>query len=219
MLYIIYPRDPSTDFLLTIYRNLVEKFGQEIVKIHYVEANVESYQEIKIIIQNIPVGSHLLFMGHGQDDCLYGAEDAIFEKKPLIKRSELSVFKGKYLFLLSCFSFELLRTSLGHSGIINSIGFGSLPTEKIEVDSSKKLTSQGVNENVIHRFKSILIEIVSSSFIYFLQYNVQFSELSSYFLLLLNKKISEVILDDIESNDNRILSNLLFQMKKEMVYQ
>jgi hypothetical protein len=215
---IIYPKDPSTEFLLQIYTILFGRFGSEVVKILYIEANEKSYANALEFIENSPDNSLLLFMGHGQDDQLFGAESANFKKRSLVKRTEFRVFKGKYLFSLSCYSSELLRTSLGNSGIINSIGFGSLPTEMTEVENDKKLKEKGVTDNIIQRFKDILVELVTLSYSEFIEKGLSFSELSEYYLLLLNRKISEVILRDNTCKESKILSDLLFQMKLEMVY-
>jgi hypothetical protein len=218
VLTIIYPKDYSTEFLLRIYSNLLEKFEPELVKILYIEANDNSYSEGVKHIESIDENSLLLFMGHGQDDLLYGAEEGSFKKKPFVKRTEFKVFKGKYLFSLSCYSNELLRTSLGNSGIINSIGFGSLPTEMTEVDNNKRLKEKGITKDIIQRYKDILVELVTLSYSELLEKKLTFSQLSEYYLLLLNRKISEVILDDKTCLESKILADLLFQMKAEMVY-
>jgi hypothetical protein len=215
---IIYPKDNSTKFLLKIYSELLGKFGPDVIKILYVEATDASYAEGIQLIENASANSFMLFMGHGQDDLLYGAEDNAFKKKPFIKRTEFKVFKGKYLFSLSCYSNELLRTSLGNSGIINSIGFGSLPTEMTEVENNKRLKEKGVTESIIQRYKDILVELVTLSCSELVEKGLTFSQLSEYFLLLLNRKISDVILAHKTCPESKILADLLFQMKFEMVY-
>ena len=217
-LNIIFPVDSSTQFLANIPTKLIESFGSERVIIKYIEASEKSYSDGVEFIKGSPDGSHFLFMGHGQDDKLFGGEADGFEKKSLISRSDMSVFKGKYLFSLSCYSCELLRTSLGHSGILNSIGFGSLPTEMAEIKNNKRFTSQGINEAIVEDFKLTITQIVSEAYLHYLKNELQFSDLSNYLMLLLNQMISEVILRDSMNVDNRILSDLLFQMKNEIIY-
>ena len=88
----------------------------------------------------------------------------------------------------------------------------------IEVENNNKLKQQGINEAIITNYKNILVELVAASFCDMIERRLTFYELSNYFLLRLNKKISQVILDDIKNIDNRILANLLSQMKAEMVF-
>lgn len=217
MIYIIYPRDSSTEFLLKIPSLIKEKHGSAFTIIN-IEASDSSYAEGLDLISQIPDNSIILFIGHGQDDLLFGAQSSTFEKKKFIDKSEIKVFSKKYLFSLSCYSSAFLHSTYTFSNIKNSIGFGSLPTEMTEVENNKKLKQQGINEVIIANYKSILVELVSSSFCDMIEKKESFYELSNYFMLRLNKKISQVILDDTKNNDNRILADLLFQMKTEMIF-
>jgi hypothetical protein len=216
--YIVYPEDITTKFLLDIPNNLLTKVDKNSIEIIIIEASDESYAKGVEAIEKIPKDSIILFMGHGQYDLLYGAENLLFEKKPLIKRTDMRVFENKYLFSLSCYSNELLRSTFGYSKINNSLGFGTLPTEIKEVERNKKLMQQGVNENVIKIYKQILVGLVSDSFCSLIIKKLSFFEMSNFFLLLLNKKISQVILEDRKNNDARILADLLFQMRTEIVF-
>lgn len=56
-----------------------------------------------------------------------------------------------------------------------------------------------------------MVELVSISFIEMIGNNHSFSQLSNNFILRLNKKISQVILDSPKNSDNRVLVDLLFQ--------
>lgn len=215
---IIYPHDPTTTFLLSIVDFLDKKHSRDNFNLIEVHPSNESYAKCIDAVHQISDNSIILFMGHGQPELLYGAENDTFEKKPLVKKGDMKIFRGKHLFSLSCNSNELLRTTFTQSGFINSMGFGSLPTEMIEVENNKKLKDQGITETVIKRYKDILVELVSLSFSELITKKHTFSELSNYFTLRLNKKISEVILEDKTSKENRLLSNLLFQMRSEMVF-
>lgn len=217
MIYIIYPEDNSTSFLTEIFVRLKHVYN-DVVDIFLVKPNPGSYEECLHYITSLDDRSVVLFMGHGQNDLLFGAESEEFEKKPLIKRNDFSIFKNKFLFSLSCNSNELLRTSLANSGLINSIGFGILPSEMKEVENNKKLREQGVTIEIIEAFKANLVEIIFSSFSYFIRYGVPFDELSDYLILLINKNISKIILDDKNNAENKILADLLYQMRSEFVY-
>jgi hypothetical protein len=216
--YFVYPQDETTTFLLEIPNRISDGVGKAKIKFINVIADDASYSSCLEEITSLPDESIVVFMGHGQADRLWGAESDSYEKKPLISKSQSKVFSGKYLFCLSCYSNEFLRGTFSFSRVINSVGFGGLPTEMTEVKNSKKLTEMGVNESVIKKYKGILVDLVTDSFLLSFQRKLNFGELSIMFMLLLNKRISTLILENKKNSDNRILSDLLFQMKMEIIY-
>jgi len=218
VIYLIYPIDPTTEFLLDIPKRIAFKHGAKSVHLIEVHPSDKSYEKALIEIQDIPSNSMVLFMGHGQADKLWGAESETYPKKTFISKAQSKIFSEKNLFLLSCNSNEFLKGTFSFSKVIASIGFGSLPTEMAEVEGSKKLIQQGVNEVIIKKYKDIIVELVSRSFIEMIEMDESFPQLSRNFMLRLNRKISQVILDDTKSVENRILADLLFQMKSEMVF-
>lgn len=218
MIYIIYPIDETTEFLLEIPRRIVEKHGEKSIEVIKMLPSEESYKEVFQAIEKIPSGSVVIFMGHGQEDKLWGAENESFIKQSFVSKSQSKVFSEKFIFLLSCNSNDFIKGTFRFSKAISSIGFGNLPTEKSEIENSKRLKEQGVNEETINKFKESIIELVSDSFCHMIHNKLTFSQLGNSFLLRLNKKISQVILDDTKSKDNRILADLLFQMKSEIVF-
>mgnify|MGYP000538845440 CR=1 FL=1 len=191
MIYIVYPYDSSTEFLLKIPSLIEERHGSAFTMIK-IEATDSSYASGLDSLSKVPDDSIVLFMGHGQSDLLYGAESSTFEKKKLIGKSEIKILSNKYFFSLSCNSNEFLHSTFNSSKIINSIGFGSLPTEMIEVENNNKLKQQGITESIIANYKNILVELVSTSFCDMIEKQQSFYELSNYFMLRLNKKISQV---------------------------
>lgn len=218
MIYFIYPIDKTTEFLLQIPNRILEKSGRESGNIITIFPNDDSYNSCLDEIANLPDSSIVIFMGHGQDNILWGAESEIYKKKPLIVRNQVKIFSNKHLFCLSCNSNEFLRSTFNFSKIISSIGFGSLPTEITEVNNNRRLKELGINIEVIFNYKEILVELVTESFCDMLDKGLTFNDLSNNFSLRLNKKISEVILKDKKSVDMKILSDLLFQMKTEMIF-
>ncbi len=218
MIYLIYPSDETTEFLLEIPKRIAEKHGDKSIQVIKMLPSEESYKEVFHSIETMPSGSVVIFMGHGQDDKLCGAENESFIKQSFVSKSQAKVFSEKFIFLLSCNSNDFIKGTFSFSKAISSIGFGSLPTEMSEVENSKRLKEQGVNEETINKYKNSMIELVSDSFCDMIESNLSFSQLGNSFLLRLNKKISQVILEDTKSKDNRILADLLFQMKSEMVF-
>lgn len=218
MIYFIYPSDETTKFLLEIPNKISARFGHQSVQNITVLPNDESYSNCLDEIAKIPSNSVVIFMGHGQEDKLWGAESDGFVKKPFILKNQAKVFSNKHLLCLSCNSNDYIKGTFSFSKIISSIGFGSLPTDMTEVENSKKLKELGINDNVINKYKEILVELVSESLCDMLEKTLTFAELSNILTLRLNKKISEVVLKDKHNADMKILSDLLFQMRTEMVF-
>ncbi|SDH50393.1 hypothetical protein [Mucilaginibacter gossypii] len=215
-MYIIFPIDDSTNFLQVIADTLIDKFGAADIHVIRVDHSDEGYSESLKEIENIASDETILFMGHGQENCLYGGESKTFDKKPLIKNREIEIFAGKNVFLLACDSNAYLRSTFKFSKVTASIGFGGLPTDIGEV--KKRLLEQGVNDAVIERFKLAITQLVVDGFSYILENNLPFHKLSDYFMLYLNKMISNVVLAGKEDFENRALADLLFKMKSEMVF-
>jgi len=218
VIYLIYPSDETTEFLLEIPKRIAEKHGEKSIQVIQMPPSEESYKEVFQSIEAIPSGSVVIFMGHGQEEKLWGAENESFVKQSFVSKSQAKVFSEKFIFLLSCNSNDFIKGTFSFSKAISSIGFGSLPTEMAEVEKSKRLKEQGVNEETINKYKNSMIELVSDSFCDMIESKLSFSQLGNSFLLRLNKKMSQVILEDTKSKDNRILADLLFQMKSEMVF-
>ena len=217
-MYFIYPSDESTEFLLEIPKIVAEKYGSKSNITINIKASDDSYSNCFEKVKMIPPNSTIIFMGHGQANQLWGAESETFIKKPFVKQNESKIFGGSNLFLLSCDSNEFLKGSYSYSKVINSIGFGSLPTVIEEFKQKRKLRELEVNENVVRRFRLILIDLISVSFCEMIKKDMTFYELFNYLVLRLNKKISRVILDDKRNNENRVLADLLYYIKSEMVY-
>ena len=211
MIYIIISIDPSTTFLTEIVERLTsEKI--EMIKIE-VQPSKDPYVKELEIIKNIPDYSTIIFLGHGQSGILWGGESSEIKKRELVDSREMKIFNNKNLFLLACDSAKLLRGSLLNFKLLKSIGFGGLPTETYEIESSKKLLERGVTHEVLDEFKNAIIETVSDAFIYYLNSKCDdFYKLRDYLSLLINKRINKAVLED----NNRKLADLLFEMRNEM---
>ena len=155
MMYVIISEDETTAFLYGIIEGLVK--GNVSLEIIEVKPTNESYETAIQKINNLPKNSFILFLGHGQPNQLYGAENAEFAKKALIKLNEMSIFKEQFLFLLACDSGSLLKSCLKTSGITKSIGFGSLPTEIKEVGHTKMLAGIEITQLGIDSFKRKIV--------------------------------------------------------------
>ena len=210
MIHIIFPIDPTTDFLSKITTEIEKYVSINLIEVH---PSIDSYKTALLEIRKIPDGATVLFMGHGQDRILYGGGNIEFEKRVLIRRTELEIFRNKNLFALACSSSDLLKSTLSQSGIRNSIGFKDLPTEMDEVINNRRLMEAGINQEIINDYKNALVEVVSGAFLHNIKHEVvDFHGLYDYLRLLINRKINEAVL----SHNKRQLADLLFKMKSEM---
>lgn len=209
MIHIIISIDTSTQFLFEIVDNL--KKNNIDCHVYEIHPNDNSYSSIFEAIVNLDKNSHILFLGHGQSNQLYGGECLkTFPKKAFIKLNEMSIFKDQYVFLLACDSANLIKSSFKQSKMLKSIGFGGLPTSMEEVEKDKKLSSDGISEQTIEDFKKEIITTVSATLSL---YYKDFNKLSDYLILLLDQRINNAILN----KNDRNLADLLFKMRNEIV--
>ncbi|MFD1015495.1 hypothetical protein [Winogradskyella rapida] len=213
MITVIISVDPSTKFLFDIVKSLKSNSIEfELIEVHPRE---ESYNNCLDSIAKLPENSTILFLGHGQDNQIYGGESLDdFPKQPLVKRNEMGIFKKQNLFLLACDSASLIKSSFRISKTNKAIGFGPLPTEIEEVQNDKKLAKEGITLDTIELFKQAINETVILSLLeFFKDESKDFIFLKDYLNLHLNKRINKAILEE----DNRNLADLLFNMKNDMV--
>lgn len=211
MINIIISIDPSTEFLFEIikYFNSCE-ITVNVIEIHPSE---DSYERAKRDVSNLPKSSIILFLGHGQSNQLYGGESDSFDKRVIISNNEMKIFEGQNLFALACDSADLLKGSFRISKTIKSIGFGGLPTEMKEIEDDKRLSAEGITQEIINQFKTAITETVSEAFVYVIKQDViDFIVLKDYLCLLINKRINKAILDE----NNSLLADLLYKMRNEI---
>lgn len=207
MINVIFSIDPTTAFLSSISANL-KNAGIELNIIEIQPCN-DSYTEAINLVQKLPKNSIILFLGHGQDNQLFGGESEAFKKDTFIKDTDMNIFSEQLLFLLACDSSELLKRSFRLSKIKKSIGFSALPTEMEEIEKDRKL-SLYIKENTVIKFRSAIVNVISQAFIEFYKVGTpDFIWLKDYLILLINKKINQAVL---EEKDNG-LADLLFNMK------
>ncbi len=212
MLTIIHPIDDSTEFLLDISSSLMESFKE---RISYYPINSDiSNEEVYQFLKSIKDNEIILFLGHGGSSYLCREN-----RERFITKDHLDFFDRKFLFCLSCLSNEFLKHNFSKKSIINAIGFGDLPTDWNDVSGAREFDAnayENINEVIISEYCQILVELVIKSFNDLFNRNLDFKGLNSYFRLHLNKKISDVILRDKSNQDNRILADLLYDIKSEM---
>ncbi len=213
MLYIIYPNDPSTQFMRTIIHEVDDLIHRGHIKVIKCDANDESYANTINEIEAIPIHSKVIFIGHSTSEKLYGGMSNTYNRKSLIDLSKMSLFKSKELFLISCFSSRLLKSSRPHRESSKCIGFGLLPSELGEVTAHKQLNSMGLDYKEIALFRQVLSNIMAKSVNYLAINDVDLNQVFSFMKILFNKKISELIL----SGGNKKVAEILFYVVNEAV--
>lgn len=211
-MYIIFPADPSTDFLKTILKKIKKDLPNKEVNIITVEGSEASYIEAKEKIKNIPDEAFVLFLGHGTSKSLYGGCTPEYPKEDLLVTNDMYYFKGKELFLLSCFSSDLLRSSRKIRGFSNSIGFGALPSDMHEANSSNKISKLGLSHEDISEYCLFIAHCIPDVITHYFKNNYEFEHIEKYLTLLMNKEINKQILE----KKNKPLANLIFHMKQEI---
>jgi hypothetical protein len=125
----------------------------------------------------------------------------------------MSIFKGKSLFVISCFSAKLLKSTRISRGYSPCVGFGLLPSELEEVISHSKLNQLNLSQSDIDFFKDFLCELVNKSVVYFFLNDI--NRLFSYIKILVNRKITEIIL----SKNNLKVAEILYYVVNEIVVE
>lgn len=212
LLTIIYSIDESTRFLSDISNNLKENHKDKVTlyRISPETENVDVHNYIKTIQEK----EVILFLGHGGSSYLCRENKIAF-----ITKEQLHCFDGKSLFCLSCRSNEFLHSNFKKNSINNALGFGNLPTDWDDISGEREFDAnayENINKAIVLEYCQILVELVVKSFNNFFDRNLNFEGLNYYFRLHLNKKINDVILRDKSNQDNRILADLLYDIKSEM---
>lgn len=213
MITVIISVDPSTKFLYNIVDSLnFNSIDFELIEVHPDE---KSYKSCLDDIAKLPENTTILFLGHGQENQIYGGELLnSFPRQPLVKRNEMGIFKNHNLFLLACDSASLIKSSFRIAKTNKAIGFGPLPTEIREVQNDKKLVNEGITLDTLELFQQAINETVILSLLeYFKDESKDFIFLKDFLNLLINKRINKAILEE----NNRNLADLLFNMKNGMV--
>ena len=153
----------------------------------------------------------LVFLGHGYTDRLFSRFVDTGNFSVFVEVNGMNVFKGKNILALACESTTLFNKSYSRSKIENSIGFGVLPTEMVELED-KKIRDLGATEDDLGLFRNVLVDCISKSLINYQKNNKDVESLFNYLKLLLSKEIY----NSVKVHNNRRLSDLIFLMRSEM---
>jgi hypothetical protein len=206
---IIYPRDPTTTFLLDPFNFLQKKLNQ--ATFYIIEPNDDSHNECLQLIDNFET---IIFMGHGSSHNLSGAKGENYDKGALISNQQIRAGNLKNWILFSCNSNDLLSSC---STNVNGIGFGDLPTDfndiwgirEFDWSAYPKITSE-----IIEAFKDSINWIISKSVVESVENKMSIQELFNFIRILITKRMVD-ILKDPKNIEQKELAKLLFDMKYE----
>ncbi|GAA4871838.1 hypothetical protein [Ferrimonas pelagia] len=214
-MYIIFPNDPTTDFMdpvLDAVNNLVIDGSLKVIRC---AADDPSYEKARREIQDIPPGSKVVFIGHSTSSMLFGGESVDYPRAALVKKDEMGLFKDRQLFLISCFSAGLMKSSRPFRNKASCLGFGLLPSEIGELGDHGNISKIGLTEEDILSFREILSEVMSYLVAHWLDDGKTLYSTYDLFKVLVNKKINDCLLKE----NNARLAELLFYISHEAVVE
>ncbi len=213
MYYLIYPNDPTTYFMNPIIKSLKSYIEDGSLILINCDADLKSYKDSVEKIKEIPKNSRVIFIGHSTNSILYGGQSPDFERKSLVELSQMSIFKNIELFLISCFSEKLLKSSRGQRNYSKCLGFGLLPSELQEVVAHSAMRRLELNQTDINIFKFHLADIFCSVLNYMISNNTSLDMAYNYFKIITHKKTNDLILN--EKNDK--VAELFFYVSQEAI--
>lgn len=208
----VYPieEDKSTDFLLPIY----EMF-KSLDTDQFVGYRPQKGDEVDMILDDLLLEEEQLFifLGHGSSTDIRNNHEAI------INDDNFSLLKNKKVFLLSCRSEEFISRN-NSVPLKEYIGFGNMITSWDEILAERNFDLNAyinVTEEHIDDFNKILANSILNSLS-----KAILKEESSYYLyskikIYLNKAIVELLLEK-KVKGYRVLADLLFKLKKEIIW-
>lgn len=210
-MYLIFPNDPSTDFLKEVINHSLELFPEiNLVECH---ASDDSYTATKDFLATIPEGRTIFFIGHGSLDSLYGGASHEVEKRPLITLKNINLFKNSNLILMACNSTGFLESSRQMRNFSDGLGFGLLPSEMGELQVNRKIREIELAENDLDKFKEILITLFKKIISKVAKGEHSIESLATFVSTYISKLINELVKDKSMVK----VAKLLFYVKKDLI--
>jgi hypothetical protein len=211
---IIYPNDPTTDFLKNIPDKLSQEFGERVC-ILKLTSDKEDLVKAKQYIEDSSPNTFFIFLGHGTHLSLAGA-NTIGTGSYFVLNDNLRIFCEKRLFSLSCKSSEYFREFSTSCNLLASLGFGFIPSDIIEIEELKKQYPfyESVTEYELNKFKDILVGIIAESLIFSIRNDYSFYQIMTDLKLRINKSMTSNLKG--KQKHGKINAALLFKMKEEI---
>ena len=211
---IVFPVDPSIDFLSPILQTLTEQFPNAIL------FRAESGTHGDVINDDTDL---LIFLGHGTPRQLYGSLNADGTKSSFLNETAGSLLLNELTSILfSCNSADYIMKVRVQSSIERYLAFGDMPTDWDHIKHNRDLDATYLTEfqdEHLDFYKSSLVEIMVEGFSHGFESN-SFVGLIKRIGFAVNKKINQVILSqqDWSTDQKKQVIQLLVNFKKEMKY-
>lgn len=210
-MYLIFPSDPTTNFLQQVIDDTLVLFPE--INVIRCAANEESYVATKESLEAIPEGRTIFFVGHGSPSTLYGGASHEFEKRPLITLKNINLFKNSKLILMACNSTGFIKSSRPMRNFSDGLGFGLLPSEMEELQTNRKIRELGLTEIELDKFKGILVDLFKKIIATVAKGEKCIESLAFFVSAYISKLINELVAD---SNFVKV-AKLLFYVKKDLI--
>lgn len=228
---IIHPDDKSTSFLNRIKSNLKNEY-EHIIHFYNVKPNNLSHQNCIKLLQNSNSYKFVIFFGHGKSDNLCGSKGKFYDnsgfhnevlslenpqdyfyKEDFIDISNISLFKDKNIFSLSCNSNEKIAIDAINAGANSFIGFGNIPTS---IDEFKKIDCESSSKDLVRNMKTEINYIIKTSLNLAIKNNSTIENLANYINFISNQRISDILVNQKKYKERLILAENIYLFKKEM---
>lgn len=203
----IYPQDTTTDFLRPLCDHICTTF--DAVEVGYDTSGDDDPMEI--IFDEIQDAETIFFLGHGMSTCLYAS---ILDNVALFNKDNISLLKGKQLFLLACNSNQFITKFK----LADAVGFGFLPTSEEDIERTKQYHKLDISMTGIldvDCFQAALVQCLIDTLskqtmddFYLFKERMLYNTCGVIVDCLINKK----------STNYRIVADELYYMYKDMVF-
>lgn len=201
----IYPQDFTTIFLKQLCDHICATFDAD--ELGYDTTGDDD--PLDHIYNKVKNANTIFFLGHGMSTCLYASTLSNVE---LFNQNNISLLKGKKLFLLACDSNQFII----NLNLTNAIGFGFLPTSeedvrhrrfhKIDISSTGILDVECFNKALIQSLTKSLSKETMNDFHLFKE-RFKFSVSKEIVDCLINKKCTNY----------RVVADELYYLYKDML--
>lgn len=202
----IYPQDATTDFLRPLCDHICASF--DAVEVGYDTSGDED--PIEIIFDEIKNAETIFFLGHGKSTCLYAS---ILDNVELFHKDNISLLKGKRLFLLACNSDQFITKF----ELSDAIGFGFLPTSEEDIERTKQYHKMDISMTGIldvDCFNKALVQCLTNTLSE--ETMNDFHLLKERLLFDTSKEIADCLVNK-KSTKYRIVADELYYLYKDMV--
>ncbi|WP_294670596.1 hypothetical protein [uncultured Fluviicola sp.] len=188
-LYIIFPKDSTTDFLEEIVNYLEDNLITSSIKVF----RLKSEADHRLILDNgqalFSEDSTVLFMGHGMSSAISGALTIDYNHGVLIQETELSLFQKRRLILLSCRSNEFILKYSWGAKLKGSIGFPNLVTDDYDRYGTEDRWINEVTERDIENYRNDIVDVLKYSLEDYLEQKLSFFQLYKRIKLRAQRKL------------------------------